>query len=91
VSHGLARAREQRDDFGRADVGPDRARTLGPCEQGGQRLAQSGAPATGRQLTVANVQVLRVRDGLIVGTRDYHDHARLAAVSGSRPTEGHLE
>jgi ketosteroid isomerase-like protein len=44
--------------------------------------------ATGREVTVANVQVLRVRDGLIVGTRDYHDHARMAAVGGSRPVEG---
>ena len=37
---------------------------------------------TGRQSTVANVQVLRIRDGLIVETRDYHDHVRLAAVAG---------
>jgi ketosteroid isomerase-like protein len=38
--------------------------------------------STGRQSTMANVQVLRVRDGLIVETRDYHDHLRLAAVAG---------
>jgi uncharacterized protein len=38
--------------------------------------------ATGRECTMANVQVLRVRDGLIVATRDYHDHLRLAAVAG---------
>jgi uncharacterized protein len=38
--------------------------------------------ATGRAITVANVQVLRVRDGLIVSTRDYHDHLRLAALAG---------
>jgi uncharacterized protein len=37
---------------------------------------------TSRQSTVANVQVLRVRDGLIVATRDYHDSLRIAAVSG---------
>jgi ketosteroid isomerase-like protein len=37
---------------------------------------------TGREDTVANVQVLRVRDGLIVASRDYHDHLRLAAVGG---------
>jgi ketosteroid isomerase-like protein len=36
---------------------------------------------TGRRLTAANVQLLRVRDGQIVETRDYHDHLRLAAVS----------
>jgi ketosteroid isomerase-like protein len=35
--------------------------------------------ATGKKFTVANVQVLRVRDGLIVATRDYHDHAGMAA------------
>ena len=34
---------------------------------------------TGKTFTAANVQVLRVRDGLIVATRDYHDHARIAA------------
>lgn len=38
--------------------------------------------ATGRAITLANVQVLRVRDGRIVATRDYHDHLRLAAVAG---------
>jgi uncharacterized protein len=39
--------------------------------------------ATRRESTVANVQVLRVRDGLIVATRDYHDHLRMAATSGA--------
>ncbi|MFA1544141.1 nuclear transport factor 2 family protein [Actinomadura monticuli] len=34
--------------------------------------------ATGRTFRVANLQVLRVRDGLIVETRDYHDHPGLA-------------
>lgn len=34
---------------------------------------------TGRTLTTANIQVLRVRDGLIIASRDYHDHATLAA------------
>jgi ketosteroid isomerase-like protein len=38
---------------------------------------------TGRESTVANVQVLRVRGGLIIATRDYHDHLRLAATAGS--------
>jgi ketosteroid isomerase-like protein len=41
--------------------------------------------ATGKTFTVANVQVLRVRDGLIVATRDYHDHPGIAA---SRHPEG---
>ncbi|MEU4240201.1 nuclear transport factor 2 family protein [Actinoplanes sp. NPDC026619] len=29
---------------------------------------------------VANIQVLRVRDGLIVETRDYHDHRQIAEI-----------
>jgi ketosteroid isomerase-like protein len=28
----------------------------------------------------ANIQVLRVRDGLIVESRDYHDHAAIAEI-----------
>jgi uncharacterized protein len=32
----------------------------------------------GRQLQ--NIQVMRVRDGLIVETRDYHDHRQLAEI-----------
>lgn len=35
---------------------------------------------TGRTTTAANIQVLRVRDGLIVHSRDYHDYLRLAAI-----------
>jgi ketosteroid isomerase-like protein len=35
---------------------------------------------TGRTTTTANIQVLRVRDGLIVHSRDYHDYLRLAAI-----------
>ncbi|HEY3479307.1 MAG TPA: nuclear transport factor 2 family protein [Streptomyces sp.] len=35
---------------------------------------------TGRTTTTANVQVLRVRDGLIVHSRDYHDYLRLAVI-----------
>jgi uncharacterized protein len=38
--------------------------------------------ATGRVSTMANVQVLRIRDGLILLSRDYHDHLRLAALVG---------
>jgi uncharacterized protein len=34
---------------------------------------------TGHRLRCANVQVVRVRDGLIVSSRDYHDHAAIAA------------
>ncbi|MEO3823976.1 nuclear transport factor 2 family protein [Actinomadura sp. B10D3] len=36
------------------------------------------AATTGRTFSVANIQVLRVRDGLVVESRDYHDHAGLA-------------
>jgi ketosteroid isomerase-like protein len=35
---------------------------------------------TGRTIAAANIQVLRVRDGLIVHSRDYHDHLRLAVI-----------
>jgi len=34
---------------------------------------------TGRKFTAANVQVLRVREGRIVASRDYHNHAAIAA------------
>ncbi|GAA2157523.1 nuclear transport factor 2 family protein [Actinomadura napierensis] len=34
--------------------------------------------ATGHVFRVSNVQVLRVRDGRIVESRDYHDHRGLA-------------
>ena len=42
----------------------------------------TGPDGTG---TAANVQVLRVRDGLIVETRDYHDHLALARATGGVP------
>ena len=35
---------------------------------------------TGKTTPTANIQVLRVRDGLIVHSRDYHDYLRLAAI-----------
>lgn len=38
------------------------------------------AATTGKDFHVANIQVLRVRDGLILETRDYHNHAVLAEV-----------
>ena len=37
---------------------------------------------TGRTFTVANIQVIRVRDGLIVASRDYHDHRALTDALG---------
>jgi len=39
-----------------------------------------GRAASGRTFRVSNIQVLRVRDGLIVETRDYHNHTALAEV-----------
>jgi ketosteroid isomerase-like protein len=36
----------------------------------------------GAGFTSANVQVVRVRDGLIAHSRDYHDHLRMAAARG---------
>lgn len=39
-------------------------------------------PGTGRSFRVANIQVLRIRDGLIVATRDFHDHAALGVATG---------
>jgi ketosteroid isomerase-like protein len=41
---------------------------------------------TGRTFEVANIQVTRVRDGLIVASRDYHNHFVLAEVTGRLPT-----
>jgi uncharacterized protein len=37
------------------------------------------AKPTGREFRVANIQVLRVRDGLIVASRDFRNHAAVAA------------
>ncbi|NYI04541.1 nuclear transport factor 2 family protein [Allostreptomyces psammosilenae] len=36
----------------------------------------------------ANVQTLRVRDGLIVSSRDYHDHVAIARALGAFPEAG---
>ncbi|MFI9330649.1 nuclear transport factor 2 family protein [Kitasatospora sp. NPDC052868] len=40
---------------------------------------------TGQDFEAANIQVLRVRDGLIVSSRDYHDHLALAVAGGGLP------
>ncbi|GHI03972.1 hypothetical protein AQI88_08145 [Streptomyces cellostaticus] len=40
---------------------------------------------TGRTFEAANIQVLRVRDGLIVSSRDFHDHLALVVAGGSLP------
>ena len=38
--------------------------------------------STGRSFIVPNILVIRVRDGKIVASRDYHNHALLAEVLG---------
>ncbi|MFF4548405.1 nuclear transport factor 2 family protein [Streptomyces sp. NPDC001435] len=40
---------------------------------------------TGRTFEAANIQVLRVRDGLIVSSRDYHDHLALIVGGDNLP------
>jgi len=40
---------------------------------------------TGKRITTSNILVLRVRNGLIVSSRDYHNHALLAEFIGSPP------
>lgn len=40
---------------------------------------------TGRSFEAANIQVLRVRDGLIVTSRDFHDHLALIVGGGNLP------
>jgi uncharacterized protein len=37
---------------------------------------------TGRRFRVANIQVSTIRDGRIVASRDYHNHAALAEATG---------
>jgi ketosteroid isomerase-like protein len=40
-------------------------------------------PASGTTFVAANVQVVRVRDGLIISSRDYHDHAVMATAAAT--------
>jgi ketosteroid isomerase-like protein len=40
---------------------------------------------TGRAFQVSNIQVSRVRDGKIVTSRDYHNHAAMAEAMGRLP------
>lgn len=71
-----------RAHFGRADQVPFvlRARDIVVHETTDPELVVSewdyevSAKATGRTVTAANVQLLRVRDGLIVWSKDFHDH-----------------
>jgi ketosteroid isomerase-like protein len=78
-----------REHFGRAGQVPFvlRARDLVVHETTDPELVVSEwdyevtAKATGRTATVANVQLLRVRDGLIVHSKDFHDHRALAELA----------
>ncbi len=78
-----------REHFGHADAVPFRlrARDLVVHETEDPELVvaewdyEVTATMTGRTGIVANVQFLRVRDGLIVHSRDFHDHARLAGLA----------
>lgn len=40
------------------------------------------ATKTGQTAAVANIQLFRVRDGLIVESHDYHDHAAIGRLLG---------
>ena len=42
---------------------------------------QGEITSTGGKFVVANVQIVRVRDGLILSSRDFHDHAGMAAAA----------
>ncbi|GAA4516337.1 hypothetical protein GCM10023191_087150 [Actinoallomurus oryzae] len=48
----------------------------------GEFAYEGRVTATGRRFTVPNVFVMRVRDGLIVESRDYADHVAFAAATG---------
>lgn len=48
----------------------------------GEFAYEGRVTATGRPFTVSNIFVLRVRDGLIVESRDYADHVAFAAATG---------
>ena len=42
--------------------------------------------STGRSFHISNIQVTKVRAGKIITSRDYHNHALLAAVMGQLPS-----
>jgi ketosteroid isomerase-like protein len=47
--------------------------------------------STGDEFIVANVQIVRVRDGLILSSRDFHDHAGMAAAARNVSSAGSPE
>jgi ketosteroid isomerase-like protein len=56
--------------------------TTDPEVVAGEFTYRGTVDATGTPFTVRNIFVMRVRDGLIVESRDYHDHLSLAAATG---------
>jgi ketosteroid isomerase-like protein len=43
---------------------------------------------TGKRITTGNILVLRIRDGVVVSSRDYHNHALLAKFIESQSEQG---
>jgi ketosteroid isomerase-like protein len=54
----------------------------------GEYVYDGQVTTTGRTFTIQNVLVMRIRDGLIVTSRDYHHHAALAGVAGDLTEPG---
>jgi len=46
------------------------------------------AIATGRSFVASNVQIVHVRNGLIVSSRDFHDHAAMASALTAGGADG---
>lgn len=46
---------------------------------------EATATDSGRSFVVPNIQVLRMRDGLIASSRDFHHHVALAQAAGRLP------
>lgn len=51
----------------------------------GEYVYDGRVTTTGRAFTVANIFVMRIRDGQIVTSRDYHNHAALIQAAGDLP------
>ena len=51
----------------------------------GEFVYDGRVTTTGRVFTLANILVMRIRDGQIVTSRDYHNHAALIQVAEDAP------
>lgn len=60
-------------------------RTLDPEVVIGEFDYHALVVATGKRCEVANIVVMRVRDGKIVESRDYHNHLAMAHAVGRLP------